>query len=874
MAKNLVIVESPTKAKTISRYLGKDYEVKASGGHVRDLPEDKFGVDVEHGFEPTYRIMPGIRRRVGELKKSGAKADVVYLAPDPDREGEAIAWHLKTALDLPEEKVRRATFHEITREAVREAFKHTGSLNEDLVNAQQARRILDRIVGYELSPLISSKIVRGLSAGRVQSVALRLICDREAEILAFQIEEYWTILARLRRSGAGKEAVEFEAELKKLAGQKVKIPSEERAAEVVGLLKGRGCRVSSVQVATKLSRAAPPFITSTLQQAASSRLGFTTDRTMRIAQQLYEGIETAGGSEGLITYMRTDSTRVSGHALGTVRELIGGEFGAPYVPERPNRFKSPRAAQEAHEAIRPTDVTRTPQTLKDYLTKDQFRLYELIWQRFVASQMAPAVYEVTAVEIEAGEGLFAAGGRRMVFDGHLRVMPSDREEDKGLPALKQGDELDLVELVPQQHFTQPPARFTEAALVRELEKRGIGRPSTYAPTVSTLLKRNYVRRRRRTLWPSDLGIVVAQKLVAHFPREMDLGFTRDLEEKLDKIEEGQADWRETLDEFYGAFGSDLKKARAEMTAVSEDPQEHEQQCEKCGKGMILRFSRKGDKFLGCSGFPECDFTVSLKQEEDGAEEQSEHKCPKCGAPMLKRLGRRGRPYLACSGYPGCRMIMGLDKEGNPVELEPRTSTGLACPRCGVKMYARQGEERGGLRCPRCGNAVEFVTIQEAVGKMEESSGEGLAPCDECGGPMLLRRSKKGLFLGCANYPECKGTRKLTTAEAPAPVPTAEQCGNCGKPMVLRWGRFGPFLACSGFPRCRSSWQIPASMPPCPREGCEGRVMRKSPKDAEAVYGCTRWPECDYTTTEPPAKAPRGAAKRRGTAGKEKQRKKP
>jgi len=859
MADKLVIVESPTKARTISRYLGKGYEVRASGGHVRDLPEDEFGVDVERDFEPTYAILPGRRRIVSSLKKSSREASVVYLAPDPDREGEAIAWHLVHALELPGEKVQRATFHEITREAVREAFVSPRGLDMDLVNAQQARRILDRIVGYELSPLISRKIVRGLSAGRVQSVALRLIVEREREIAAFEPEEYWEIVAKLSREVGG---AQFEARLEKVDGEDVAIPNQEVATQLVQRLQRETFRVRSVAKRTTRSRPSPPFITSTLQQAAGSRLGMTTAQTMRVAQQLYEGVEIQGQNEGLITYMRTDSTRVAERALEAVRNLISGTYGSKYLPSRPNTFKSPAGAQAAHEAIRPTDPARTPESLRGHLSERQWGLYELIWRRFVASQMKPAVYDVTNVEIETESGLFIARGRRMVFDGYTLVMPPEKgaEGDQLLPELREGESLQLRELVPSQHFTQPPPRYTEASLVRELERRGIGRPSTYAPTISTLLRRSYVRRRRRALVPTDLGCAVTEKLVAHFPREVDYGFTKDLEAELDRIEEGKADWRVTLRRFYKRFSRDLERAQTNMTSVAESPAERESVCEKCGRKMVVRFSRQGDRFLGCSGFPECDHTVALGA---AAGEETEHACPKCGAPMLLKRGRNGRPYLACSAYPKCRNVMGMDREGNPVEMKGSAAVTLKCPQCGQRLYVEEREGRRFVTCRRCSETRPLATLEEALRASERIAGDEPVLCEQCGGPMVVRRSKKGLFLGCSRYPECKGTRPLAKDQLPAPVPTQETCDKCGRPMVLRWGRFGRFLACSGFPRCRNTWRLPASMPLCPQEGCDGHLVQKVTREGKKIYGCTRHPQCGYVSDELPAKQHKDGAGGRG-----------
>jgi len=850
MAKKLVIVESGAKAKTISRYLGKGFTVKASRGHVRDLPEDEFGVDVRSGFEPTYEVLPRSQKIVQQLRKAAAGAEEVYLAPDPDREGEAIAWHLRHVLDVPEDRAKRVTFNEITRNAVREAFEHPREVDLKLVDAQQARRILDRIVGYELSPLISRKVVRGLSAGRVQSVALRLIVERERERDAFESEEYWKVTAVLAKPG---QDATFEAELRKLGGDETRVTTGEEAERIVQQLKGEPFTVASVSQRRASSKARAPFITSTLQQAANSRLRQSAQQTMRIAQQLYEGIDVGTESVGLITYMRTDSTRVASQALEACRGFIGEQYGDQYLPAKPNTFRSPRGAQAAHEAIRPTDVRRRPEDLRPHLSDRQYKLYELIWRRFVASQMGPARYKVTEVLIEAGPGQFAASGRVTTFDGYTRVYsPGRGSDDQALPELSEGEVLDLRELVPSQHFTQPPPRYSEATLVRELEKRGIGRPSTYAPTIATLLRRNYVRRERRALRPTDLGIVVTNLLVKHFPREMDYSFTSRMEEELDEIEEGKRDWRGTLAEFYEQFARDLAKARDEMQSVSAQKPDEEVTCEECGQPMVVKFSRKGDRFLGCSGFPECTNTKSL---EDGTRQavESEFKCDKCGAPMLRRVGKRGREYLACSAYPKCSNIMGLDREGKPVKLQPRVNTGFSCPRCGGEMHVAEDGEAKELTCGRCRHSVAMLTVAQALEATDLPSEEPLATCEKCGASMAVKRSRKGLFLGCSQYPECKNTQALRKEALPAPQPTYEKCEKCGRPLVMRWGQYGRFLACSGFPRCRNTWPVSERRKKCPAEGCGGELIKKTSSEGDAYYGCTRFPECDHTEPAPPSK---------------------
>ncbi len=851
MPEKLVIVESPAKARTIARYLGKNYGVEASGGHVRDLPPRRFGVDVENGFEPDYVIMPRSRKTINKLKKDAGQADVVFLAPDPDREGEAIAWHLIHALNLDEAKVRRATFHEITRTAIHEAFNKPGELDMNLVNAQQARRILDRLVGYELSPLISKKIVRGLSAGRVQSIALRLVVEREEEIDAFKPQEYWEITAILRPDGG---ATEFEAKLTKLNGSKAKVENRDQALEAVEALKTGRYHIESIEKRKTGSRPAPPFITSSLQRAASSTLNMSPAQTMREAQKLYEGVEINGQNEGLITYMRTDSTAVSKQALEAVRKHIKEVHGDRYVPGKPNFYKAPKAAQAAHEAIRPTDISRKPDFLKNKLSKRQWQLYDLIYRRFVASQMKPAVYALTKVEIQASlpgkartagitEGTFMAKGREMIFDGYTRVMPRKKDEqDQILPPLEEKAAVALQQLEPTQHFTQPPPRYTEASLVRELERKGIGRPSTYAPTISTLLKRNYVNRQKsRSLEPTELGKVVVHKLMEHFPTEMDYDFTRKMEEKLDMVEEGQADWRRTLSEFYTRFKTDLDKAREDMVSVAETDIGKDHPCPECNKKMILRYSRTGDRFLGCSGFPECKHTEPLDDES----EETEHQCPNCNKMMMKRISRKGNPYLSCSGYPDCRTVMGIDKDGKPVELNRRDAMGLSCPRCGEKTYLEHGDDGTVVVCGRCQWKDKPRTLQEALEGTEEVVGDDTPPCDECAAPMQVRTSKKGLFLGCSNYPQCKGTRRLGKNELPEPVVTCERCEQCGLPLVLRWGKYGRFLACSGFPKCKNTWRLPKNMEECPQTGCGGRLIPKASQDGQYL-GCNRYPDCEYT----------------------------
>jgi DNA topoisomerase-1 len=761
MAKSLVIVESPAKAKTINKFLGKSFVVKASMGHVRDLPKGKFGIDIEHGFAPMYQTIRGRGDALAELKKAAKSADMVYLAPDPDREGEAIAWHLKEALELPPEKTARVTFHEITKNAVKEAFERPSTISMDRVNAQQTRRILDRIVGYKLSPLLWEKLTRGLSAGRVQSVAVRLIVEREREIRAFKPEEYWTIEAFLRAA----HGREFLAELRRKDDQPVSLGNEQEASAAYDDILKSPFVVEEVVRTKKTLRAPPPFTTSLLQQAASTRLRFSTSRTMQVAQGLYEGVELGEeGSVGLVTYMRTDSYQVSEQAIGEVRRFIGSKHGRDYLPEQPNRFLQRKGAQLAHEAIRPTDVEKTPASVARFLTSEQLKLYTLIWERFVASQMAPAHFDLTDAKIRAGRWHFTARGRRLVFPGHLAVSRFEEEEaPPELPPLEPGQTLDLVRLEKTQHFTQPPPRYTEAALVKALEKKGIGRPSTYASILSTIRQRGYVRLEQRAFHATQLGEIVTDLLVAHFPHLMDVEFTAGLETRLDEIEEAKADWLATLREFYSDFEKHLAAASQEMRDFRKDPIKSDGHvCEKCGSPMIVKLHPRGS-FLACSAYPKCENTRSIDRphEARAAPQETKHVCTKCGSKMLLRTGRAGR-FLACSAYPKCRNTCSVDEKGDPLLPKPT------------------GEK-----------------------------------CDKCGGDMLIRYSRRGPFLGCSNYPKCRNPKPLPPHLAPKPEPAGVDCKACGKPMWIVNGRFGRYLRCSGYPQCKEKGRLPRAGSPEP-----------------------------------------------------------
>ena len=637
MAKHsLVIVESPAKAKTIGKYLGKDFEVKACMGHLRDLPKSTLGVDLEHDFEPVYKPIKGKEDIISDLKKSAKAADMVYLATDPDREGEAISWHLKQLLDLPDDKTRRVTFNEITKKVVQESIREPRDIDQDLVDAQQARRILDRIVGYELSPLLWKKIRRGLSAGRVQSVATRMVDDRDREIEEFQPEEYWTLDANLLGNDVKK--IPFAARYHGKGGKKAELKSAQEVDAVVRETENAAFLVKSVKRTDKQRSPSPPFTTSTMQQEASRKLSMTPRRTMAIAQQLYEGVDIEGeGTVGLITYMRTDSLRISEEALASVKEFILGRYGASYYPPQTHHYKAKANAQDAHEAIRPSNVNWTPEMLKKDLTGEQYRLYRLIWSRYVACQMANAVYDSVAVEVEAAGHSFRASSSSLKFSGYTAVYEEGKDEEKEekaspLPALQEGETLTLKDFSRDQHFTQPPAHYTDASLIRAMEEQGIGRPSTYAPTVSTILDREYVVKEGKYLHITNLGRVVTALMKERFSDIADLKFTANMEQKLDAVEEGRAPWREVLRDFYGEFDQDLKQAEKDLEGVRiKVPDEvSEEICPECGRNLVVKSGRFG-RFLACPGYPECSFTMPLVVEMPG-------RCPKCGGRLLKRTG--------------------------------------------------------------------------------------------------------------------------------------------------------------------------------------------------------------------------------------------
>lgn len=646
---DLVIVESPAKAKTINKFLGSGFKVAASNGHVRDLPKSTLGVDLENDFEPKYIQIRGKKDVVSALKSGAAGAKTIYLATDPDREGEAISWHIANMLGADIEQVSRIEFNEITKKAVTSAIEHPRKIDLDLVDAQQARRILDRLVGYKLSPLLWKKVKTGLSAGRVQSVAVRIICDREEEIENFVPEEFWTITANLFDSAKENE---FQAKFFGKDGKKLKIENKQQNDEILSAIKGKDFVIEDIKKGTKKKSAAPPFTTSYLQQAASSKLGFTAKRTMLIAQQLYEGVEINGeGAVGLITYMRTDSTRVSDDALGAVRVHIENTYGTDYLPEKPNYFKKSKKAQDAHEAVRPTYMQHAPESLKSTLTKDQYKLYKLIYSRFVASQMKPSLFETMAVSIKTGEYTFKASGSRMLFKGYTAAYTSanDDNKDNVLPKLSVGEVCPLKEIVPKQNFTQPPSRYNEASLVRALEEKGIGRPSTYAQIISTIQDRKYVEKEGRALKPTELGVIVNTLMKENFSDIVDVEFTAELENKLDDIENGGKEWKRLLADFYEPFEKTLETGYEKIEKIQLPVRESDVVCEKCGRTMVYKDGRFGE-FLACPGYPECKNTKPIVKYIDTP-------CPKCGKRIVeKRSTKSKKTFYGCEGYPECDFV--------------------------------------------------------------------------------------------------------------------------------------------------------------------------------------------------------------------------
>jgi DNA topoisomerase-1 len=803
MAKNLVIVESPAKAKTINKYLGSDYLVKASIGHIKDLPSKGLGVDVEHDFEPTYEIIPDAKKRnnkkiIAELRKAAKEADTIYLAADPDREGEAICQHLAEEIvpKRPRKPSYRVMFNEITKRAVQDAFKEPRQIDSNLVDAQQARRLLDRLVGYKVSPLLCRTVGGRLSAGRVQSVALRMVCEREREIEQFIKTEYWTITANL----AAKLPPAFDARLLRIGEQTVKtggfdqdikkneilISTEAQAKELVTEAEAQQYVVSEVTTKERKRNPVPPFITSKLQQESARKLGFAVKKTMMLAQKLYEGVELgAEGAVGLITYMRTDSTRVSEAALSEVRDFIGQQYGPGYLPEKAVHYRSKKDAQDAHEAIRPTDVARTPDSMAKYLNKEELKLYRLIWQRFVASQMMAAIFDQTTIDITAGRFIFRATGSVLKFDGFLKVYQEGRDEkaaedddeaERKLPLVEKNERLELKAIKPEQHFTEPPPRYTEATLVKALEEKGIGRPSTYAAIMTTIIDREYVEKHEGRFHPTALGTTVNDLLVASFNDLFNETYTARMEQELDEIEEGKLKWTEALREFYEKFAKDLKTAEREMKAAKQQAIPTDEVCENCGSPMVIKFGRFGQ-------------------------------------------------FLACSNYPECRTTREVAK--------PATATVDA-----------EGAGANAANAQAGGGADANATEEEAE------------TCELCGKPMALKRGRFGQFLGCTGYPDCRNIRKIARsgAVAPAPVTLDEKCPVDGAQLVRRHGRFGEFVSCSNYPKCTYIKRETTGVA-CPRPGCRGEIVVKKSKRGKAFYGCSEYPKCDVVYWDKPVATP-------------------
>ncbi len=803
MASALVIVESPAKAKTINKFLGRNFTVKASMGHVRDLPKQNLGVD-EEDFTPTYTVLPEKKKTIAELRKAAKHATDIYLASDPDREGEAICWHLLELL----KKDTKATFHrvlfnEITKRAVREAFDKPIEIDSNKVDAQQARRILDRLVGYKISPLLWDKVRRGLSAGRVQSVALRIICDREHQIRKFVRKEYWSLRAEL---DADQPPI-FQAKLSAKNGKKIEVESKDEMEQALGELgwgikevlpaeEGQKNEISldieatsgspipftvvKVDAKEKKKNPAPPFTTSKLQQDAARQLGYQVSRTMRLAQRLYEGAEIGdGGTVGLITYMRTDSTRVSNEALDAVRQFIQTTYGAKTVPDQPRTFRAGKRAQEAHEAIRPTSMEHTPESVKQFLGRDELRLYTLIWNRFVASQMEVAIFDTTRADIEAGPYTFRATGSVLKSPGWLAVYSEAKEEDtsgkddqedgedRRLPKLIEGQALSLQSLLPRQHFTQPPPRFSEATLVKELEENGIGRPSTYASILSTIQNRDYVEKENKRFSPTELGLLVNDLMVTSFGDIVDVGYTVRMEEELDRIEEGDLPWTEALRDFNVKFKADLERAKEEMRDVKREAIKTDQICDKCGKPMVLKWGRFG-QFIACSGYPDCKNTRELSES------------PEVDTTAQATMGKAAK-------------VAKVKTEPSPIELNAE-------------------------------------------------------PCEKCGKSMVLRRGRFGQFLACSGYPDCKTTRRVTVskdgkAEAKSDVLLDETCPRCDSKLALKQGRFGEFTACSDYPKCRYV-KMKETDVTCPQCG-KGKIVERRSRRGKLFYGCAAYPDCDF-----------------------------
>ncbi len=886
MPKALVIVESPTKAKTINKYLGKQFVVKASLGHIKDLPKKDLAVDIEHGFEPRYEVIEGKKKLISELKTAAKGVENIYLAADPDREGEAICYHLQEELQKKGgPHIFRVMFNEITKKAIEKAFEKPGQVNVSLVDAQQARRVLDRLVGYKISPLLWDKVRRGLSAGRVQTVALRLIVEREREIRAFLPKEYWTLDADLN----AKKAPVLSARLMRIGDQTAEVGSQQASNEILAALEGASYTVNSVATREKKRNPVAPFITSTLQQESSRKLRFSVKRTMMLAQRLYEGVDIGAESVGLITYMRSDSTRVSDDAVADARHFIEERYGREFLPDAPNVFKSKKGAQDAHEAIRPTSMAYAPEVVEKYLAEDEMKVYRLIWNRFVACQMMPALYDQTTIDVSAqgNNGLnytFRATGSVRKFEGFLKVYEEgkdqideeDEEEKHRLPKVEEGELLHLKILRPEQHFTEPPPRYNEATLVKRLEADGVGRPSTYASILSTIQEREYVKKEGGRFTPTELGMVVTDLLLESFDDIFDVKYTAQMEEELDEIEEGTRDWRQAMSEFYDRFDKDLKHAEEHMVDIKRMEKPTDLTCEKCGKPLVIKWGKHGS-FFACTGYP--DFSP---RNAEGDIEKLEKEIAVRHDRLMKDIQARLekiRTWKSWEEHPGVEISWGpdskfihhpdfrlprnvrdrLEQQNQAIAQHLQKDYAIVQVRLAkiLARYARMSDfyavelqetfEGVKLSWRRkdelCTYTRELTVDLPDVDKVDLSEQGEEEYCENCGRPMVLKKGRFGTFFACSGYPECKTTKQIGGAQKKPDQPLDEKCPTCGNNLVLKSGRFGEFTACSNYPTCKYVKQKTIGVK-CP-ECTEGEVVERRSRKGKTFYGCARWPECKF-----------------------------
>ena len=886
MPKALVIVESPTKAKTINKYLGKQFVVKASLGHIKDLPKKDLAVDIEHGFEPRYEVIEGKKKLISELKTAAKGVENIYLAADPDREGEAICYHLQEELQKKGgPHIFRVMFNEITKKAIEKAFEKPGQVNVALVDAQQARRVLDRLVGYKISPLLWDKVRRGLSAGRVQTVALRLIVEREREIRAFVPKEYWTLDADLN----AKKAPLLSARLTRISDQPAEVGSQQASDEILAALEGANYTVKSVATREKKRNPVAPFITSTLQQEASRKLRFSVKRTMMLAQRLYEGVDIGTESVGLITYMRSDSTRVSEDAVADARHFIAERYGREFLPDAPNVFKSKKGAQDAHEAIRPTSMAYSPETVEKYLAEDEMKVYRLIWNRFVACQMMPALYDQTTIDVLAQgingvEYTFRATGSVRKFEGFLKVYEEgkdqtdeeDEEEKHRLPKVAEGEILRLKALRPEQHFTEPPPRYNEATLVKRLEADGVGRPSTYASILSTIQEREYVKKEGGRFTPTELGMVVTDLLLESFDDIFDVKYTARMEEELDEIEDGQLDWRQAMGEFYERFDKDLKHAEEKMTDIKRMEKPTDLTCEKCGRPLVVKWGKHGS-FLACTGYPDfsprnADADIEAIQKDIATRQERARKDLDGHSVKIK-----ARQETELAKFASQTDGSGAKLRERRLKINLRYQKGLEALLAQNKERKQKDREAIDQRIQKL--KARYPTIAQFYDALElkqEPEGMVFLPvknqnlctytreltvdlpdldnaniseqgeeeyCENCGRPMVLKKGRFGTFFACSGYPDCKTTKQIGGAQKKPDQPLDEICPTCGNHLVLKSGRFGEFTACSNYPTCKYVKQKTIGVK-CP-ECTEGEVVERRSKKGKTFYGCARWPECKF-----------------------------